>query len=181
MSNKLCIKRHNFIDHYRHYDVLAPAHKSWYGGSMSTPDSLPLGLVWHYTAEPHERGAAKLLAERRQKKRGLRRAASWHYTISRVGKIWQHIPCNRAAWHCAKGAVLGHKVNRSCIGIEIVSKNGLDVTDEQYEAITWLCISLQQSYGIPGWHAMYAHSDFDPERRADPGYIVMAHLRSVVQ
>lgn len=169
------------MEHWYGYDILAPANSTWYGSKRPTPFNLPLGIVWHYTANPHERGAAKLLAERRQRPKKLgQRTASWHYTISRVGKVWQHVPCNYVAWHCRKGSILGHKVNSASIGIEIVSRDGTDVTPLQYDAIGLLLHQLQNYYGIPGWHAIYSHQQFDPDRRNDPGPEVMKFLKDTV-
>jgi len=84
---------------------------------LSVPQ--PTAIVWHYTAVAGQ-GYSRSLARRIQKyKRGKDRPASWHFLVAKDGKIYQSVSCLDGSWHCSRGRIEGHKVNRCAIGIEL--------------------------------------------------------------
>ena len=146
--------------------VIVPAHESWYYKKLDTPDSEPLGVIWHYTATDF--GTAKSMAKRRTKRRKQgQRAASWHVTIAGDGKIWQLISLESGAWHC-RGSHKGIKINRSMIGIELEG-HGQRFPEIQCIAAHRFLQAMVDDYGCKREELEHGHRDFDPKRRSDPG------------
>lgn len=153
--------------------VKMPAHPSWHYDQLATPESRPLGVVWHYTATDF--GTAKNMHKRRTKKRNPKvdRAASWHLTFASDGRIWQMVSLHQGAWHCI-GMIPDHygygplRVNRSFVGLELEG-HGDRFTDEQLESVVLFARvgALIYRWGYPD--LSWGHFQFDPERRSDPG------------
>ena len=138
----------------------------------------PIAIVWHYTAT--ERGTARALARRiRSYQTGVDRAASWHVCIGNDGVLWQSVSFTRGSWHCGKGTIEGHRVNRCSVGIELEG-HGDAFPARQVLAAVRLVHALAAVYPIAREHAAYGHSQFDPKRRSDPGPVWMAELPSVL-
>jgi N-acetyl-anhydromuramyl-L-alanine amidase AmpD len=138
----------------------------------------PIAIVWHYTATDH--GTARALARRiRSYRKGVDRAASWHVCIAHDGVLWQSVPFLRGAWHCGRGAIEGHRVNRCSVGVELEGR-GDSFPASQVLAAVRLVHVLAAAYPITREHAGYGHSQFDPKRRSDPGPQWMAELPSVL-
>jgi N-acetyl-anhydromuramyl-L-alanine amidase AmpD len=158
------------IDHagwLRGLDVeIIAAHPSWYYEKLSTPDSEPVGVIWHYTATNF--GTARSMAKRRTKaRRPDQRASSWHVTVAGDGTLWQLVPMISGAWHC-RGKHNGLSINRSMIGIELEG-HGKKFPDAQCKAAHRLVQALVDDYGLKREDLEHGHRDFDPKRRDDPG------------
>lgn len=141
---------------------------------LTTPASEPLGVMLHYTATDH--GTAASLAKRiRTYDPKKDRAASWHVIVAHDGTLYQSIPFERGAWHCAKGRLYAadgeHTINRSTIGVELEG-HGADKHPppiEQVIALERLYSAILGAYDMPpDWLAL-EHRKYDPSRRADPG------------
>lgn len=127
----------------------------------------PLGVVWHYTAT--DPGTAHTLTHRISTyTKGKDRAASWHIIVGFDGAVYQSISCLKGAWHCSKGQIAGVDVNKAAIGIELEG-HGRQFSTLQQLAVFDVIQALHAAYGIPRSRMAYAHSQFDPERRSDPG------------
>ena len=127
----------------------------------------PIGIVWHYTAT--NVGTAKSLAKRiRKYRRGKDRAASWHVVIAEDGTIYQSVPFERGAWHCGRGRIDGHRVNKCTAGIEMEGQ-GTVFSSPQKSAAARLTQALVDKYDITRARCGLDHSQFDPKRRADAG------------
>lgn len=159
--------------------IHAPAHPSWYYQKLSTENGEPIANMLHYTVTSC--GTAKPMAKRRQRKRKANdRAASWHFSIECNGYIWQQISVLSGAWHCSRGRVQGHRVNKSVVGIELVSKDGTSFPDRQMSALARLTDALTDTFEIPAHLALLYHSDFDPKRREDPGPVFDAQHKQPI-
>lgn len=145
---------------------------------LTTPRG-PLAIVWHYTAT--DVGTAKNLAKRiRTYKRGVDRAASWHVCIGADGRLWQSVSFERGSWHCAKGTILGHRVNACTVGVELEG-HGKAFPDEQVDAAVRLVRALAEAYSLERRQAGYGHVMFDPSRRSDPGPVWAAMLPGLLE
>lgn len=137
---------------------------------LTTPGEEPWGVMLHYTATDH--GTARALANRiRTYDPAKDRAASWHVIVAHDGVLWQSIPFERGAWHCAKGRIHSHTINRSTIGIEIEG-HGADKHPppaEQVAALERLYRAILAAYRIGLDFLALEHRKYDPSRRADPG------------
>lgn len=172
-----------------HGDVMRmPAHSSWYGKPLASVE--PIAIVWHYThTKP---GTAKTMAKNRVKKRNPKtdRAASWHFTIDTDGSIWQMVSVLDGAWHVAKGQIKNpaavrlvgedfFRVNHCSVGIELVGDGTKFTPAQEYSA--WdLAKTLADTYGITMANACRKHSEFDPERRRDPGPVWEKYMTEVM-
>lgn len=149
-----------------------PSHPSWYYATLSS--GRPLGIMAHYSATKH--GTALAMARRRERKRKPSdRAASWHISIEGDGRIVQQISLLCGAWHCSRGTVEGHRTNKSVVGIELISPDGLDFPEPQVLGAQRVWPAIVTEYDIPAERAMLQHSVFDPQRRRDPGRVWMTH------
>lgn len=155
--------RHSDLTSYaRPADVAVPA----------TPG--PLGIVWHYTAT--DVGTGRSLAKRiRTYRSGVDRAASWHVLVADDGALLQSVSFERGSWHCSKGALGGHRMNRCTVGVELEGY-GRKFSAAQISAAERLLEVLVERYGITRERAALGHSTFDPTRRADPGPVWAAIL-----
>lgn len=146
-----------------------PIHRSWYYAALSTPGSQPIGCMWHYT---DTRGGARNMAERRTKPVHQRPEwmglSSWHVTVDKDGHIYQMVPLTSGAWHCGKGRVGGHRVNKALIGIELVGK-GRAYPVEQVKGAERLLDAMVSWQQWERGQCVHEHRDFDPQRRSDCG------------
>lgn len=104
------------------------------------PTSLP--NIPNYTMNPefitiHNTGNSNKGANAEMHNRYLKngaggRSASWHFTVDDK-EIYQHIPTNRNAWHCADG--LKGTGNRKSIGVEICHNSDGDYKKAEQNAI----------------------------------------------
>lgn len=170
------------VDGWLHGDGVhrMPADPSWFGEDMPKG---PLAIMAHYTATPP--GTALTMAARRTvPRKGGDRVASWHVTIATDGATIQMIPFGWQAWHCATGLVPvrggGMRPNQCAIGIELEG-HGKEFPDAQVAAARRVWYAIVHAYGIPQELAMLQHSEFDKERRRDPGEVWMTeHAGSVI-
>jgi LysM repeat protein len=100
---------------------------------------------------------------------------SAHYTISKDGRIVQHVRDEDRAWHAGQSVWKGrHSCNDYTIGIELVNLNdGRDPYPEaQHQANAGLCAYLRRQYNIRA-DDIAGHVDIalPPGRKSDPrGY-----------
>ncbi len=85
---------------------------------------------------------------------------SSHYLIDREGFIYQLVNDAMKAWHCG-GSVMPEPdsrqgVNDFSIGIELVALPASGFTDEQYEALAFLCADREKVWPI---RAYMGHED----------------------
>ena len=97
--------------------------------------------------------------------RGLEVSA--HFFINREGLVIQFVSCDQRAWHAGKSSFRGKEnCNDYSIGIEMEGLEGGVFEVAQYQALTSLCLALQQGYGIT---TIAGHEHVAPGRKADPG------------
>ena len=137
---------------------------------LTTPLGEPLAIIWHYTAT--KPGTARSLAKRIQKYDPKKdRAASWHVVVERDGTVYQSVPFERGAWHCAKGVVDHHKMNACSVGIEVVGHGQPDdYPPVVVRALGEVVGAIRRAYPlVHRARAGLQHSTFDPARRSDAG------------
>jgi N-acetyl-anhydromuramyl-L-alanine amidase AmpD len=138
----------------------------------------PCAIVWHYTAT--KVGSGRGLAKRiRAFDRVKDRAASWHVLVTARGELLQSVSFERGSWHCSKGTIDGHRMNRCTVGVELEGY-GETFPQPQQDAAERLLAVLVERYGIPRDEAGLGHRDFDPTRRADPGDVWAALLPAMI-
>ncbi len=123
----------------------------------------PLAIIWHNTST---KGGAKGMADRRVPPHDStkeKKNTSWHFTVDRDGTLWQLVPVNKGAYHCADGKVGGKKPNNCTIGVELVG-TGESFTEAQYKT----CRALIRTLGIT---AHYGHSVLSDDGKTDPGAV----------
>jgi len=146
---------------------------------LTTLGEVPLGIVLHYTATDH--GTAENLAKRIQKFNRLKdRSASWNVLIAATGVIYQSVSLERGSWHCAKGRLDGHTINRSTIGVELEGYGKAPLPSPQVDALRRFYEAVIPHYRITKERAVLEHRTFDPTRRADPGDHVAEVARRLV-
>lgn len=121
-------------------------------------------IILHYTGMKTAQDALERLCDEASQ-------ISAHYTIDKVGKIYQHVDEENRAWHAGIGYWRGQSdINSRSIGIEIVNlghEHGYEeFPDTQIDAVISLCLQIQKRYKIE--HVL-AHSDIAPMRKIDPG------------
>ncbi len=76
-------------------------------------------IVWHYTTGP---GSPIPWLHQRED------SVCWHFTITRDGKITQHIPLDARTWHAGGSVLDGRKnVNGRTIGVECANMGPVDL------------------------------------------------------
>jgi N-acetyl-anhydromuramyl-L-alanine amidase AmpD len=146
---------------------------------LTTLGEIPLGIVLHYTATDH--GTAESLAKRiRTFDRIKDRAASWNIIIAANGIIYQSVSLERGSWHCAKGRLDGHTINRSTIGVELEGHGKAILPAPQVDGLRRFYRAVLPHYRIPRDRAVLEHRTFDPTRRADPGDHVVEVAKRLV-
>ncbi|UVD36489.1 lysin A, N-acetylmuramoyl-L-alanine amidase domain [Rhodobacter phage RcXuper] len=88
----------------------------------------PVFIVMHYTAGWEVKSTLQTFANRSSK-------VSAQFTIDIDGTIYQHVPCNKRAWHAGPSSYNGVKnLNDHSIGIEFVNPGFLrKVGDDMYQ------------------------------------------------
>lgn len=86
------------------------------------------------------------------------REASWHFTITREGFLFQHYPLDATCWHCSWPG------NLWLVGIELETTHNRKLTAPQYKVLVMLLKWLAQEldwYEVwyPGSHGLH-HSSF---------------------
>lgn len=77
------------------------------------------------------------------------RQASWHFTITREGWLFQHYPLDATCWHC------GWPGNLWLIGIELETTKNRKLTEPQYKVLVRLLKWLRQELEWPTWDVGY--------------------------
>lgn len=100
------------------------------------------GLVWHWTGGPclGPAYAEALAAEiSTWNPAAVARAVSWHFLVTKNGRIIQSVPATKGAWHVGRPGVVGGvrvaNVNAVTLGIELENAGKLTVgeTDARCE------------------------------------------------
>lgn len=95
---------------------------------------------------------------------------SYHYWISRAGRIVNFVPIARQAYHAGISEWRDQKsVNNFSIGVGL-SNLGVRTdpyTDAQYRAAGWLCALLYEHH-VHGFHNYVGHHHVSPSRKTDP-------------
>ncbi|WP_312263361.1 1,6-anhydro-N-acetylmuramyl-L-alanine amidase AmpD [Candidatus Igneacidithiobacillus taiwanensis] len=100
--------------------------------------------------------------------RALRVSA--HFFIEREGKIWQHVPVDRRAWHAGVSQWQGReRCNDFSVGIEIEGSATQPFAEAQYQALGQLIPALWSYFPGLDRRAIVGHSDIAPGRKWDPG------------
>lgn len=108
--------------------------------------------------------------------------ASWHFTVARDGRVWQHLALTDGGYHAGIGASApnptwtgwrGHgvNVNHYTIGIEHEGFSGDPYPKAQQEASAKLTAWLCETLGIPADRDhVVGHNEIDiVNRKLDPG------------
>ena len=94
---------------------------------------------------------------------------SAHCLIRRDGQIIQYVSFNDRAWHAGVSSYQGQeKCNDFSIGIELEGADDIPYTDEQYQQLSQLSLSLLSVYPLIAGN-ITGHSDIAPGRKTDPG------------
>ena len=95
---------------------------------------------------------------------------SSHLLIDRFGKVIQFVPFNKSAWHAGISFFKGQEnCNDFSIGIEMEGSDFTEYTNEQYESLKELTLSLMKAYPKIELESIVGHSDIAPRRKTDPG------------
>jgi N-acetyl-anhydromuramoyl-L-alanine amidase len=94
---------------------------------------------------------------------------SAHCLIRRDGQIIQYVSFNERAWHAGVSSYQGkQKCNDFSIGIELEGADDIPYTDEQYQQLSQLTLSLISVYPLIEGN-ITGHCDIAPGRKTDPG------------
>jgi AmpD protein len=94
---------------------------------------------------------------------------SAHCLIRRDGKIIQYVSFNDRAWHAGVSTYNSKsKCNDFSIGIELEGADDIPYTDEQYQQLSQLTLSLISVYPLIEGN-ITGHCDIAPGRKTDPG------------
>jgi AmpD protein len=97
---------------------------------------------------------------------------SAHYFIDRQGAVIELVDPDQAAWHAGVSSFAGREgCNAFSIGIELEGTPEHDITEEQYQVLTALCIELMRRYPLITPERIVGHSDIAPGRKVDPGHL----------
>ena len=95
---------------------------------------------------------------------------SSHLYIERDGKLTQFVPFNKRAWHAGESNYKGKcACNDFSIGIELEGTDDQSYTDEQYQVLNAVVMSLQMIYPSLYENNIVGHCDIAPNRKTDPG------------
>lgn len=95
---------------------------------------------------------------------------SSHLFIERSGTITQFVPFNQRAWHAGQSSYCGRTdCNDFSIGIELEGADDIEYTDQQYNVLHSVIVSLQMAYPSLVTNNLVGHSDIAPGRKTDPG------------
>ena len=137
-------------------DRLSPNYNARKGGLA------PTSVVLHYTAMESAEAALERLCDEASE-------VSAHYLISREGVIFKLVDETHRAWHAGEGRWAGREdMNSRSIGIELDNDGACGFDEPLMEALERLLADILKRHALPP-KAVLAHSDFAPERKADPG------------
>ncbi len=95
---------------------------------------------------------------------------SSHLLIDRLGKVIQFVPFNKNAWHSGISLFQGQEsCNDFSIGIEMEGTDSIEYTNEQYESLQEVTLSIMKDYPEIVLDNIVGHSDIAPGRKTDPG------------
>lgn len=95
----------------------------------------PLGIVWHWTAGvgKTKQWAENLARSIQSYDKAKDTPASWHFLVSRDGRIHQSVPVNAGSWHVGKPGKIANRlfgnINRATIGIELENAGRVTMTN----------------------------------------------------
>jgi len=94
---------------------------------------------------------------------------SAHFFIDRHGRVTQFVATEKRAWHAGVSEFKGREnINDCSIGVELEGTDDIDYTDEQYQSLIDLTVSLMKEYPITCGQIV-GHCDVSPGRKTDPG------------
>ncbi len=122
----------------------------------------PTLVVLHYTAMASaDEALERLCAEEAE--------VSAHYLIDCEGAVSRLVDEAHRAWHAGEGRWAGlTDVNSRSIGIELDNDGTCGFTEPLMEALEALLADILKRHSLPA-KSVLAHSDFAPDRKADPG------------
>lgn len=119
-------------------------------------------VVLHYTAMASATAAVERLCDPQAE-------VSAHYLIDIDGTLLTLVDEYHRAWHAGAGAWAGDgDVNSRSIGIELQNPGDAPFPEPQIARLERLLADLMHRHHLPP-HAVIAHSDLAPDRKADPG------------
>lgn len=100
---------------------------------------------------------------------------SAHYYVRRDGKLYQLVQESQRAWHAGKSIYQGKTgVNAFSIGIELENNGKEPFSNEQYDALGWLCADIAKRRGFDLRHFLGhadvagKHLNIRPDPKTDP-------------
>ncbi len=94
---------------------------------------------------------------------------SAHYLIADDGAVYKLVDEDKRAWHAGEGRWAGKDdVNSRSIGIELDNDGSSYYSDALMDSLEALLTGILERYELAA-KAVIAHSDFAPDRKADPG------------
>lgn len=122
----------------------------------------PSLVVLHYTAMVSAEAALEKLCDEEAE-------VSAHYLIGKDGAVYRLVDEAHRAWHAGEGRWAGREdINSRSIGIELDNDGTCGFEAPLMEALEALLRDILDRHSMPA-KAVLAHSDFAPERKADPG------------
>ena len=95
---------------------------------------------------------------------------SAHCLIRRTGELIQYVSFEDKAWHAGVSLFKGRdKCNDFSIGIELEGCDDIPYTQQQYQQLVKLTLSLQQIYPEISRENIVGHCHIAPQRKTDPG------------
>ena len=95
---------------------------------------------------------------------------SAHLLIKRDGELVQFVPFNQRAWHAGVSEFKGQEnCNDFSIGVELEGADDVPYTEQQYEKLADVAVSLCQHYPQIKMDRIVGHCDIAPQRKTDPG------------
>lgn len=94
---------------------------------------------------------------------------SAHYTIDRLGEVYQSVAESNRAWHAGKSFLpekKAERVNDFSIGIELIAKPDGQATRRQTKQLLQLLREITSRHPIK---YIVGHEYIAPERKVDPG------------
>lgn len=93
-----------------------------------------------------------------------------HLLIDRQGQVEQFVSFDRSAWHAGQSSFAQRpSCNRFSLGIELEGTWTMPYTDDQYRALTAVCVALFRRYPALSPSAIVGHQEVAPGRKEDPG------------
>jgi AmpD protein len=95
---------------------------------------------------------------------------SAHLLIRRDGSLVQYVPLDRRAWHAGESCFdERERCNDFSVGIELEGEDTTPYTDEQYDMLARLIVSLRAHIPTLADAPVVGHADIAPGRKTDPG------------